>query len=115
MPDSGNVNMGQRIKSLRKKRGYSREDFANRIGISGKFLYEIETKSKWFSVKTLVRMAEEFGVSTDYILIGEDSHISDQQFFHAMEQLSPATLEKMRRLLEIAYELAKEEKHNDND
>lgn len=110
MSDADNGGMGQRIQILRKNRGYTGKDFARQIGISGKYLYEIESRNKWFSTKILVRITAELGVTADYILTGEGSPFIDQQFFHALGQLGPHTLAKMKQLLEIAYELAKEEK-----
>ena len=55
-------------------------------------------------------MAAEFGVSADYILTGREDPVDSRQFFRDMEKLSPHTQMKMKQLMEIAYELAKEEK-----
>ncbi len=110
MEEFAKESMGERIKSLRSERGDTRNEFARQIGISGKYLYEIETKNKWFSTKILVRMAAEFGVSADYILTGREDPVDSRQFFRDMEKLSPHTQMKMKQLMEIAYELAKEEK-----
>lgn len=64
------IEAGKRIRKLREIRGMSREEFAERIGISSKFLYEIETGKKGFSAQTLSLVAESLDTSCDYILFG---------------------------------------------
>lgn len=64
------IEAGKRIRKLREIRGVSREEFAERIGISSKFLYEIETGKKGFSAQTLSLVAEGLDTSCDYILFG---------------------------------------------
>ena len=44
------------------------------------------------------------------ILTGREEPVDSRQFFCDMEKLSPHTQVKMKQLMEIAYELAKEEK-----
>ena len=44
---------GKRIRTIRKERGYSRNQLAEKAGISSKFLYEIEQGRKKFSAETL--------------------------------------------------------------
>ncbi|MCH5263652.1 MAG: helix-turn-helix transcriptional regulator [Lachnospiraceae bacterium] len=56
---------------MRVKNHYTREAFAEIIGISTKFLYEIETGKKGFSANTLYKIATSFGVSCDYIITGK--------------------------------------------
>ncbi|MCM1441346.1 MAG: helix-turn-helix domain-containing protein [Roseburia sp.] len=99
--------MGRRIMVLRQKRRYSRRQLAERIGISGKFLYEIETKDRGFSIAVLLKMAAELGVTTDYILTGEESSEYDRGLFRVLGRFKPYTLETVKQLLEIVYELSK--------
>ena len=40
--------IGERIRELREVQNYTREVFAEKAGISSKFLYEIETGKKGF-------------------------------------------------------------------
>ena len=63
---------GERICSLRKEKGYSREKFAVKAGISSKFLYEIERGEKRFSAETLGYIAKTLEVSCDYLLFGDE-------------------------------------------
>lgn len=63
--------IGERIRQIRENRGLSREKFCERIGISPKFLYEIEYGKKSFSVEILCRISSEYDVSSEWILFGE--------------------------------------------
>lgn len=60
--------VGDRIMLLRKERGYSRTEFANKIGIPGTTLrnYELGVREPGHSF--LIQMAKEFGVTTDFLL-----------------------------------------------
>lgn len=62
---------GERIRKIRKIRGYSRDRLAERTGISSKFLYEIEQGKKRFSAEALCLIAEVLEVSCDYIMLGK--------------------------------------------
>lgn len=48
------IRVGERIRELREVQNYTREAFAEKIDISAKFLYEIETGKKGFSADTQV-------------------------------------------------------------
>ena len=63
--------VGNRIRLLRERKRYTRENLAEKAGISSKFLYEIEIGAKGFSADTLCKLAEALEVDTDYILLGE--------------------------------------------
>lgn len=97
---------GTRIYLLRADRGYSREYLAERAEISPKFLYEIECRDKGFSAYTLSKLATALGVTTDYILYGKGTVRYDPQIAVTIEQFKPETLETIKKLLNIVYELA---------
>ena len=60
---------GERIEDLRKVQKITQEELARRIGISKSQLSRIENgETKTLSSNLLIRLAEEFDVSTDYIL-----------------------------------------------
>lgn len=99
--------IGTRIYLLRTDRGYSREYLSEKAGISSKFLYEIENRNRGFSAQTLGKLAKALEVTTDYILYGEENVLYDQRIAATIEQFRPDELEMVKRLLDIAYELAK--------
>lgn len=106
MTNSKNTGAGTRIMLLRNDKGYSREYLSEKAGISSKFLYEIETRKKGFSAKTLLRLASALEVTTDYIMVGEGNPRYDEKLASMIEMFEPNTLEIVKRLLEIAYELS---------
>jgi len=60
---------GERIEELRKVRKITQEELAKRIGISKSQLSRIENgETKTLSSNLLIRLADEFDVSSDYIL-----------------------------------------------
>lgn len=107
MDNAKEESVGTRIYLLRSGKGYSREYLSERAGISSKFLYEIEIKGKGFSAQTLGKLARALDVTTDYILYGEGNVQYDQKIAATIEQFKPDTLETVKKLLEIACELAK--------
>lgn len=62
-------NVGQRIRKLREANSYTRDAFAEKVDISSKFLYEIETGKKGFTVEILSKISKALCVSNDYILV----------------------------------------------
>lgn len=64
--------VGERIRELREIQCYTREALAEKVEISPKFLYEIETGKKGFSADVLCRLSRALSVSCDYIMLGEE-------------------------------------------
>lgn len=103
-----NVEIGVRTRNIRDKAKYSREDFAELLDISPRFVYDYEVGASGISVETLKRFCELMGISSDRILWGDDSgaipleermmHLDDetQRLLHKMltTQLEIITLAK---------------------
>lgn len=69
---------GKRISDLRKERGLTQLDLAQKIGVtrSAISLYEIEKREP--DTETLLKMADFFGVSTDYLLGYSKNRIKEE-------------------------------------
>lgn len=94
------IQVGERIKELRKVHGYPRTQLAEQIGISEKFLYEIETGKKSFSADTLCGLAKALSVSCDYIMFGEDAERRGAaSVWSVLEKLDAKQLGRIRDLL----------------
>ena len=65
-----NIEIGERIRKIRKQLKMSREAFAELINISDIFLGQIERGERSLSIMTLSSISTSTGVSTDYILFG---------------------------------------------
>lgn len=69
-----NDRFGQRIRTERERLGYTRERFAELVGISTSFVNQIENG---VSANTLITLSSVLGVSIDYLLFGKVSEIED--------------------------------------
>ena len=49
--------LGQRVRTLRKQRGLSQGRLADRAGLSGKFIGEVERGEKSISIDSLYRVS----------------------------------------------------------
>ena len=65
---------GIRIAILRISKGWSQAELARRIGVSASAVGMYEQGRKEPSLGFLVRLAQEFEVTTDYLLMGETTH-----------------------------------------
>ncbi len=66
--------VGEYIIEKRGTLGYTREDLAERANISAKFLYEIETGKKGFSVFVLHKLCAALQISPNDV-ISEGMHL----------------------------------------
>ena len=62
---------GMRIALLRASNGWSQAELARRIGVSASAVGMYEQGRREPSLHLLVHLAYEFGVTTDYLLIGD--------------------------------------------
>ena len=56
-----NITVGKNIRTYREQYGYTREKFAELLGVSAKFLYDCEVGSVGVSLSTLKRICEVRG------------------------------------------------------
>jgi len=63
--------VGVRVKTLRKKQHMTQEQFAEKIGVSQHYVYEIERGLKTMSIYTLANVADALNTPIDYIVNGK--------------------------------------------
>ena len=97
---------GARIRQLRKINRLTRERLAEIAEISPKFLYEIETGHKRFSVDTLYKLSKGLSVNCEYILSGDDQKEYDHELTNALQLFDAAQTKDVVKLLMIIYELS---------
>ncbi|MFR1255496.1 MAG: helix-turn-helix domain-containing protein [Eubacterium sp.] len=102
-----NNEIGARIMALRTDMGLTRERMAEKVGITSKFLYEIEVRGTGFSVYTLLGIAQTLGVSTDYILTGKENGNYDDEMLETMRMFSSQIWKKIKKMLLIINDIAK--------
>ena len=67
--------LGMRIAFLRIAKGCSRADLAERISSTARTVYLYERGKQQPSSEDLIRLAQGFGVTTEYLLTGETQQI----------------------------------------
>lgn len=68
MPRSIKKLVGQRIRELRERRGWSQERLAEEANLHRNYIGQIERGEKNMGVENLVRIAKALGVSTSSLL-----------------------------------------------
>ena len=62
--------LGQRVRSLRTKRGYSQESFADHCGVHRTFMGTIERGETNLSLLNLARVSSALGITLSQLLSG---------------------------------------------
>lgn len=66
------MNMSDRIQYLRKQKGYSQEELADKVGVSRQAVSKWESEQSMPDLEKVIIMSELFEVTTDYILKGTE-------------------------------------------
>ena len=64
------MNMADRIQYLRKSKGISQEELADKVGVSRQAVAKWESEQSTPDLEKIIIMSDFFGVTTDYILKG---------------------------------------------
>ena len=86
---------GENLKKLRKERNWSQDALGEKIGIHGRHIGKYEMGKVMPNADTLIKLANLFKVSIDYLLLDEEgvsltSNINDRMLLKDFE-----TLDKM--------------------
>lgn len=68
------IEVGERLRSIRENMHMNRENFSEKIDITDSFLGQIERGERALSVKTLKKVVKYTGISADFLLFGKDSN-----------------------------------------
>lgn len=101
--------VGNRIRFLREANQYTRDGFAEKIDISSKFLYEIETGKKGFSVEILYRISRVLSVSTDYLLFGAKDDKLSVKTRELLERFEASHMKYLQNILESVLGMCEKE------
>ena len=86
--------LDERLKSLRKKCGYTQVSLAETLGVSKGTVAMWETGKRTPDFETLIRLSDLFDVRTDYIL-GKSNDSSSAKLSDDIEQLERWELESV--------------------
>ena len=64
------MNIADRIQYLRKQKGYSQEELADKVGVSRQAVSKWESEQSTPDLEKIIVMSDLFEVTTDYILKG---------------------------------------------
>ena len=62
------VDLGKRLRDLRKAHGLTQKQVADRVWVSKAMISSYELSSRTPSYEVLIKLSKLFGVSTDYLL-----------------------------------------------
>ena len=82
-----NTLLGQRIREQRKEKGWTIEQFAERVDLSANYVGDLER-----GVKTFIRIVEVLDVSADVLIrdsVPSASHVADDELSRKLSQLTP--------------------------
>lgn len=71
--------IGQRIKDRRNLLNMSREELGSRLGVTAKFISDVEYGDKGVSIKTLYKLKQVLGVSVDFLLEGSEGVVFTEE------------------------------------
>ncbi|MCM3576434.1 helix-turn-helix domain-containing protein [Mesobacillus subterraneus] len=100
--------ISERFKKLREVKSISQTEFAEKIGIKQSSLSSIEKGTTKPSIDTVIATSKVFGVSTDWILLGEGPKVSTAKEVHFLTLfglLSEKDKEEILRILEIKLDM----------
>jgi transcriptional regulator with XRE-family HTH domain len=101
--------LGDKIRELRQKKGYTLEKLAELTDSSKSYIWELENKKPPRpSAEKLGAIARAIGVTVDY-LIGADNPrdletAEDRAFFREYQRMTPALKAKLRQMRDLLDE-----------
>jgi len=97
------VKSGERIRNLREKADMTRQELAEKIGLSVQALKKIELGMNGTKIDTLVELADFFHTSLDFLVCGVERH-DDTGVDVLCQELSEKELLFVRRLVKSTIE-----------
>ncbi len=97
--------LGAKIKELRKQKGLTLEQLAEKIGSGKSYIWEIENKGvKRPSAEKLAAIAKELDVTTDYLIDDTQTEMTDdlekEVLFRKFGQLESRDKEKIMEMID---------------
>lgn len=105
-----NIILGERVKACRTANGYTRENFAEKISVSTRFLADVEGGKVGVSISTLKNISLVLNVSTDY-LIGivnpEQEELQKKSIISKINNIDKKHLCDLDKILECIINISK--------
>ena len=92
--------IGKRLASTRKTKGYTQEQLANLTGLSSQMISAAENGHKAMRPENIIKICECLSISTDYLLCGESANLSRLAEYNEIQRLSPKQKEALSTIVE---------------
>ncbi len=98
------TSIGQKIKDLRKAKGYTLDELAMLSESSKSYIWELENKAPPRpSAQKVAKIAKALDVTMDYFIDDEvtEEDATDQMFYRKYRNMNPDVKEKIRKMIEL--------------
>lgn len=99
------MSLGQRIRQKREALKLTQEQLAKNLGLTSQYISIIEQDKRSPSLLALAKLAEELGVTIDYLVLGKEEAMLD--LIPAIKADKTLNLEVRKSLITLVYELRK--------
>lgn len=96
--------VGERLFKLRKQKGLTLEQLANKANCSKSYVWELENRNPPRpSAEKLSSLAAALGVTIDYFVDSEvnEEDSTDRMFYREYRRMSPEVKEKIRQMVNL--------------
>ena len=98
--------LGEKIRDLRKKKGYTLEKLAELTESSKSYIWELENKNPPRpSAEKVSRFAAVLGVTAEYLIDREGekdvADATDEALFRKYRRMDPEVKDRIRRMIEV--------------
>ncbi len=99
------MSLGQIIKNRRQKMKLTQQQLAKALNVTPQHISAVEQDKRTPSLASLAKLAEELGVTVDYLVTGKEGGITD--IIPAIKADKMLNLETKRALITLVRELRK--------
>ncbi|WP_374072567.1 helix-turn-helix domain-containing protein [Alloalcanivorax xenomutans] len=96
--------VGDKIFKLRKQKGLTLEQLANKANCSKSYVWELENRNPPRpSAEKLSSLGAALGVTIDYFVDGEvnEEDATDRMFYREYRRMAPEVKEKIRQMVDL--------------
>lgn len=97
------MQLGRRIRELRERASLSQPQLAAELRVSHQHISQLENDKVLPSLELLVKMSKAFGVTTDFILTGQEH--AEPDLLGAIRASTQLTPERKRNLIALVKDL----------
>lgn len=98
--------LGEKIRELRKKKGYTLDKLAELADSSKSYIWELENKNPPRpSAEKVAKIAAVLGVTADYLIDATNTidavDAKDDAFFRQYRRMDPGTKDRIRQMVDL--------------